>query len=203
MSKKTKMKKGLTAVGYALANVDVETSSVTYGEIKYLPTAQAGGREYSATARGESQKIYADSVAVYGDVVNDGYDISLTLLAVMDDVNADWLNERKDSKGISEYADGEEYPYFALILSEKTTDGTGKTTIYYFCQCSGRPEQSGKTSEGGTFDFAFPQYPITATPRITDNLVKYEISGNAKLTELPEPAAQEESEPTDQQTAEV
>lgn len=187
MKNKAKMKKGLVHVGYALATVNVETNAVTYEAPVYLPTLKAGGREYTATPRGDSQKIYADSTAVYGDTVNDGYDIALTLLAMTDDINAVWLNERKDSKGIAEYADGEEYPYFALILSEDTTDGAGKTSIYYFCQCSGRPERSGKTREGGTFDFAFPQYSITSTPRLSDTLVKYEIPGTDLLDELPEP----------------
>lgn len=193
MKNKAKMKKGLVRVGYAPATVDVETNAVTYSAPVYLPTLKAGGREYTAAARGDSQKIYADSMAVYSDTVNDGYDIALTLLAMTDDVNAAWLNERKDSKGIAEYADGEEYPYFALILSEDTMDGAGKTTIYYFCQCSGRPEHSGKTREGGTFDFAFPQYSITATPRLSDNLVKYEISGTEQLETLPEPENTETS----------
>lgn len=189
---KAKMKKGITAVGYAPVNFGEENSSITYGNIKYLLSNVAGGREYSAEPRGDSQKIYADSVAIYGDVVNDGYDINLTLLSAFDEgVNADWLNEKKDEKGTAEYADGEEFPYFALIIHEDTSDGVGQITIYYYCQVSGRPSDSGKTGEGSTFDYDFPEYPIVASPRPTDMLVRYRISGKEKLSAIPEPTALE------------
>lgn len=184
--KKAKLKKGIRRVGYALLDIS-EDGVIQIGNPVYFPTLKSGGRNYSADPRGDSQKIYADSTAVYGDTVNDGYDIKLTLLAVTDDVSEAWLNEQKDDNGIAEFADGEELPYFALIISEDTTDGAGQTTIYYYCQCSGRPSENGKTSEGGTFDFEFPEYPIVASPRPEDNLVRYRIPGTDELSTVPVP----------------
>lgn len=180
-----KIKKTIKKVGYKMHD---ETGTSV---IKWLPSTEAGGREYTADPRGEAQDIYADGIKVYSDNGNDGYDVKLTLLAVTDDVSADWLNEIKDTKGVAEYADGKEYPYFDLFLIEDTTDGIGKTTIYYNCQCSTRPSISGKTKEGASFDAQFPEYAISATPRETDNLVRYIIDGKTEFAEVPEPTAVE------------
>lgn len=186
---KAKMKKGILHIGYAMI-VDSEGDSIdeNYEDIKWLPSLKAGGREWSADPRGDTNDIYADSIKVYADSVNDGYDIKLTLLAVTDDVDGDWLGEKKVKDGIAEYANGEEYPYFALIIVEDTADGEGKTTIFPRCQAAGRPSDNGKTKEGGSFDFEFPEYSITASPRIKDRLVRYRKNGKSyTYTELPEP----------------
>ncbi|MBR1724782.1 MAG: hypothetical protein IJ723_07185 [Ruminococcus sp.] len=182
------MKKGITAVGYASAKYTEETNTLSYGAVRYLNSKVAGGREYSANPRGDSQKIYADSRAIYGDTVNDGYDILLTLLSSFDEqFREEWLNEKRDDDGIAEYATAEELPYHALIIHEDTPDGVGLISVYYYCQASGRPSDSGKTAEGGNFNFEFPQYPIIASPRPTDMLVRYQIHGKEKLTEIPTP----------------
>ncbi len=180
---KAKMASGLIAVGYAPATVTED--QVSYGSVTYLPSFEAGGRQYNATPRGDTQKVYADSTAVYGNSVNDGYDVTLTLLAVTDNVNKAWLNEQEADGGTVEVADGKEYPYFALVLIENTSDGTGKTTIFFFCQCSNRPSLSGKTAEGSTFDFEFPEYPIAATPRPGDNFVRLIKPGKEKIQSIP------------------
>ena len=183
-----KLKKGITAVAYARANYNEATGTLGYGAVRYLNSDVAGGREYSADPRGDSQKIYADSKAVYGDTVNDGYDIKLTLLSTFDEeFRGDWLNEVSDDMGIAEYANAEEFPYHALIIHEDTPDGVGLISVYYYCQASGRPSDSGKTAEGGNFGFEFPQYPIVSSPRPTDKLVRYQIHGKDKLTEIPTP----------------
>ncbi|MBR1382786.1 MAG: hypothetical protein IJ555_03105 [Ruminococcus sp.] len=174
-------KKGIIGVGYRL----LAGSSA----IVWLASTEAGGREYNAQPRGGVQEVYADSVMAFADNEDDGYDLTLTLLDIIDDVAVDWLGEIKDSKGRAEYADGKEYPAFELYIIEATRDGTGKTTIYYNCQCSGRPTVSGKTKEGAgnNFDYFFPEYAITARPRVSDNLVKYEVDGKERFTVVPEP----------------
>lgn len=191
---KAKLKKGICGVAFApaiLSTVEGATK-VEYGDVVNLITSDSGGRSYSIEPRGESQEIYADSVKVYGDTVNDGYDITLTLLSALDGmVNKAWLNEVATADGTAEYANVEEYPYFALILYENTTDGTGLTTIYSWVQATGRPSESGNTAEGGTFDFAYPEYSLAATPRPTDRLVRFKKRGIEKLTKVPEPVAAE------------
>lgn len=197
MQKKAKMKKGITGLAFAMATLSVDDTTqeetVSYGAVQNLVTTTSGGREYSLDPRGESQDVYADSVKVYGESVNDGYDIDLTILSMLDNViRKAWLNMKEKSGGIAEYADGEEYPYFALIIYEDTSDGVGLTSVYYWCQASGRPEDNGKTAEGGNFDWAFPTIPIAATPRPTDKLVRMLLPGKAKLTAIPEPADEPE-----------
>lgn len=188
-----KMKKGITGLAFAMATLSVDDTTqettVSYGAVQNLVTSTSGGREYSLSPRGDSQDVYADSVKVYGDSVNDGYDIDLTILSMLDNVvRKAWLNMKEKANGIAEYADGEEYPYFALIIYEDTSDGAGQTSVYYWCQASGRPEDDGKTAEGGNFDWAFPSIPIAATPRPTDKLVRMIMTGQTKLTAVPEPA---------------
>lgn len=188
MANASPLKGSIRYVGYAPITYDSTQNTITYGAIKYLPHNVAGGREYTAEPRGDSQKIYADGIAVYGDNVNDGYDINLTLLSIFDDdVRKDWLNEVVDaeSHASAEYADGLEMPYFALIIHEDTADGTGVITIYPFAQVSQRPSDSGKTKESGLTDFTFPEYQIAATARPTDYLTKYQVRGKEQLTALP------------------
>ena len=197
MSTNAKMKKGIIGLAFALATLTTDgqgNQSVTYGEVENLVTTTSGGREYSLDPRGDSQSIYADSVKVYGEVLNDGYDIQLTTLSTLDRVvQKKWLQMEQKSQGIAEYADKPENPYFALIIYEETSDGVGQTSIYYWCQASGRPSDAGKTAEGGQFDWAYPQIPIAATPRPTDKLVRLLIDGKTKLTTIPEPG---QSSPT-------
>ena len=183
------MKKGITGIAYAMAHYDKQAGTLTYDAPRYLPSAVAGGREYSANPRGDSQKVYADSIAVYGDTINDGYDLDLTLLSAFDNqFREDLLNEVDDGNGIAEYANVTEFPYMAIIIHEDTSDGVGLTSVYYYCQASGRPSDSGKTAEQGNFDFEFPQSPVVASPRPTDRLVRYQIPGTEHLQEVPEPS---------------
>ena len=186
VTKKQKIKTGVIAVGYAPITIN-EDGSFKYGNIVTLPTTEAGAREITADPVGDNTEVYANSQKVYGDTVNDGYEIKATLLAVCDDVDTHWYNNVKTENGIAEYADGKEYPQFAFFHIDNTSDGVGKTTIYYNCQCTGRPSDSTKTKESGAFDMAFPEYPIKASPRPSDGLVRYVIDGKEQLLAIPEP----------------
>ena len=187
---KAKMKKGITGLAFALATLTTDAQgnqSITYGPIENLVTTTSGGREYSLDPRGDSQSVYADSVKVYGDTINDGYNLNVTLLSVLDRVvQTKWLKMQQTEDGIAEFANVGEMPYFALIIYEDTSDGVGQTSVYYWCQASGRPSDAGKTAEGGNFDWAYPQIPLAATPRPTDKLVRLLIDGKTRLVTLPE-----------------
>lgn len=188
---KAKMKKGIIGVAYAMATLSTDeqtgVQSVTYDTVKNLVTTTSGGREYSAEPRGDSQDVYADSVKVYGEALNDGYDVDLTVLSTLDrQIQKDWLQMQEKAGGVAEYADTPENPYFALIIYEETSDGIGQTTIFPWTQASGRPSDAGKTAEGGAFDWAFPTIPLAATARPTDKLVRFIIDGKEKLTEIPD-----------------
>lgn len=191
MADKAKMKKGIVGLTYwkatATTNPTTGEISVSYGAAHQLKTLTSGGREYSIEPRGESQSVYADSIKVYGDSINDGYDIDLTVLSTLDgDINKDWLQNTETEDGLAEYANVPEMPYFGLAIYEETSDGEGLTTFFPWVQASGRPSDAGKTAEGGAFDWAFPTIPLAATPRPSDKLTRLLVKGKTRLTEVPD-----------------
>lgn len=191
MATKAKLPRSIKNVGYAMITaVDNNTGKPTYGDVKWLVHNEAGGREYTLDPKGEVSSIYADGIEVYGEEENAGYDMNLTLLAFTDDTDEDWLNRVVASDGSysEEYADTGEYPHFALIIIEDTTDGIGKTHVFYDCHVKQRPSESGKTSEGGALDPMFPVYPIAVIPREDCGCVERKINGKLKVSNVPEPS---------------
>lgn len=180
------MKTGLVEVGYAPITAQSATAT-TYGTPTYFEAAEAGGREYKITPSGNVKKIYANSIAVYEAEGNDGYDIELTLIDIIDDIETDWLGRTEYSNGMLEKSDDTEKPRFALILSDDATGGTGKTETFYNCIVTERPEINGKTKENGEWEDQFPVYKIHASPRPKDGYVRFTTSGTAQLSAVPEP----------------
>lgn len=191
MAAKAKLPRTIKQVGYALITaVDDNTGKPTYGNVKWLVHNEAGGREYSAEPKGETSSIWADGLEVYGEEENAGYDITLTLLAFADDTDEDWLNKVVDTNGnfVEEYANTGEYPHFALLIIEDTTDGVGQTRVWTDCHVTKRPSESGKTSEGGALDPMFPEYAISAIPREDCGCVEIKLNGKSKISSVPEPS---------------
>lgn len=188
MAAKTKLPKTITDVGYAPLEYDEMTGSMSYGEPVWFVHNEAGGREYDASANGESTEIYADGLVVYASDENHGYDITLTLLNVIDDIESCWLGNEVDANGgTAEFANNMERPKFALFVIEDTTDGVGQTTIWYNCNVNERPGLAGKTSEGSGFDPQFFQTSIRALPVGDSKLVRYKLKQKTKFTQLPFP----------------
>lgn len=191
MAAKAKLPRSIKNVGYAkITSVDNNTGKPTYGNVNWLVHNEAGGREYTAEPKGEVSSIWADGQEVYGEEENCGYDLALTLLSVIDDIDEDWLNRVVASDGSysEEYADTGEYPHFALLIIEDTTDGVGQTRVFYDCHVTKRPTESGKTSEGGALDPMFPEYAISAVPREDCGCVERKIKAKTKISEVPEPS---------------
>lgn len=191
MAAKARLPRSIKNVGYAMiTSVDNNTGKPTYGNVQWLIHNEAGGREYTAEPKGEVSSIWADGQEVYGEEENCGYDLTLTLLACIDDTDEDWLNRVVDPDGeySEEYADTGEYPHFALLIIEDTTDGVGQTRVFYDCHVTQRPSQSGKTSEGGALDPMFPEYAISAVPREDCGCVERKIKAKAKISSVPEPS---------------
>lgn len=191
MAAKAKLPRSIKNVGYAMiTSVDNNTGKPTYGNVKWLVHNEAGGREYTAEPKGEVSSIWADGQEVYGEEENCGYDLSLTLLSVIDDIEEDLLNRVVASDGSysEEYADTGEYPHFALLIIEDTTDGVGQTRVFYDCHVTKRPTESGKTSEGGALDPMFPEYAISVVPREDCGCVERKIKAKAKISAVPEPS---------------
>lgn len=191
MAAKAKLPRSIKNVGYAMiTSVDNNTGKPTYGDVQWLVHNEAGGREYTAEPKGEVSSIWADGQEVYGEEENCGYDLTLILLSVIDDIDEDWLNRVVASDGSysEEYADTGEYPHFALLIIEDTTDGVGQTRVFYDCHVTKRPTESGKTSEGGALDPMFPEYAISAVPREDCGCVERKIKAKTKISAVPEPS---------------
>ena len=186
-----KIKPKLVNVGYAPIE-SVEKDTITYGTPVYFATAEAGGREYSMSPSGTNKKIYANSQMVYCGEENDGYEIELTLIAVLDDVRVAWFDDIKCENGILEVNKNKDKPRFALILSDQDTSDVGKTEILYYCQVSERMEIAGKTAEAGDWEEQFPTFKIKASPRPNDNYVRFTVDGVEELKSIPEPVLLED-----------
>lgn len=184
---KTKLKRTIARVGYAPMSYDSETEQYSYGTAVWFPHNEAGGREFSAEANGESTEVYADGVSIYTSTENNGYDISLTLVRVTDDIDVAWLGNVVDDDGnVVEIANNAELPKFALFIVEDTTDGIGLTHVYYNCSVTTRPSNSGATSEGSGFDPQFAELSIAARP-LPDSKVTYKKMNQQELfTTVPE-----------------
>jgi hypothetical protein len=188
----TKLQGTIRGAAIMIAHESVDAagnSTVTYDPIINLPTRTSGTRSYTATARGETTEIYADGIRVSGDTVNDGYEIDWELLSLLDGaVYEKCYGMRKttgDKEGIVEKADGKELPHFGLIFYEDTKDGAGVTTFFPWVQGTQRPDISGKTAEGGSFQPEFPHVQAAASPRPGDNYVMWRFKGKERLTEVP------------------
>lgn len=185
------MKTGIVKCGYAPITKG-QNGAVTFGTPVYFADAEAGTREYSAEPKGDVHAVWANSVLVYMGSKNSGYDISLTLIDYIDDIAKKWYNDVSvtmgQKSGIAETGQATERPHFALILSEETTDGTGKTTVFFNCCAGKKPSIAGKTTEEGDWDDQFPEYALIAVPAVDvtndKKWIKMEIPGVETLTEI-------------------
>lgn len=181
------MEKTIARVGYAQITESTDSSNNTtysYGPIKWFGTKEAGGREFEASPNGEFNETYADGTVALAVNENNGYDIKLTLLDLVDDVETDWFGNLKDSDGnIIEVNSGKPMPTFALVKASKNLKSSKKLTVetYFYCRANERVTRKSKTSEG-KLDLQFPEFSIAARPRPDNDLVRYTV----QCDELPE-----------------
>lgn len=185
------MVKTIAKVGYA--TYDDKTD--TYGDVVQLESDQAGGRNFTAEPRGEVTEIYADGKVAIATDNNDGYDIELELLDIIDNVEKDWFGTSVNTStgAKAEFSTGALMPKFCLMLLEETIGGH-RLTYFPMCQCSKRKSMASKTSEG-TFDPQFPTVSIAARPN-DNGLVWYQTDESAipeTLPAFPSDAASNES----------
>lgn len=184
-----KIRRTITDLGYAkITDIDSD-GKPTYGTVTWFAHHEAGGREYDAQPAGSASSIWADGREVYAAEDSQGYNTTLTTIAVTDDIDEDWYGRTVlDSGAVEEYADGAEYPGFALVIIEDTTDGTGETTIFYNCHIMQRSGKQGATSEGNGLNPQFPQHNIACRPRLDCAAVAMKIPAKNKITTIPEPS---------------
>jgi hypothetical protein len=168
------MIKTIARVGYAPIT-ERTASGYTYGNIVWFETDEAGGRNIESTPQGETFEIEADGVIVTQGEVNSGYQHSLELLDIIDDVRENWLGMIPTATGHFEKVDNKELPRFALVVANETFNGTKKYQVwtYFDSQVSERPTLTSKTM-AKTFDPDFPTYTIASVPRISDKVIRAE-----------------------------
>lgn len=189
MAEKTRLRRTISQLGYAPITAMDDAGKPTYGEITWLVHNEAGGRAYDAQPSGDSASIWADGVEVYAAEDNQGYNLTLTTLNVVDDIDEDWYgNTVLQSGDVEEYATGEEYPHMALIIIEDTTDGLGETTIFYDAHITQRSAKQGETSEGSALSPQFPEHVFACRPRQDCKCVKRTIKAKDLISEIPEPS---------------
>jgi phi13 family phage major tail protein len=112
------METTIAKVGYAM--LTESDGKISYDKIKWFKSEEAGGREITAEPNGDTIKIYADGRPVVQAIGNDGYNITLILLDIIDDVQGDWFNKKILSNGsVLETAEIKESPRFALVVAKE------------------------------------------------------------------------------------
>lgn len=186
---KARIRRTITDLGFAAIIAVAADGTPTYDSVTWFAHHEAGGRDYDAQPAGNSGGIWADGREVYAYEDNQGYNVSLTTVGVTDDIDEAWYGRTVlESGAVEEYADGEEYPHFALVIVEDTTDGIGETTIFYDCHIQQRSGKQGATSEGNGLNPQFPQHNIAARPRLDCFAVKTTLPSKTKITTIPEPS---------------
>lgn len=189
MGDTAKIRRTITDLGYAKITAIDTDGKPTYGPVTWFAHHEAGGRDYDAQVAGSSGGVWADGREVYAWEDNQGYNLTLTTVGVTDDIDEDWYGLTVLQDGtVEEYANGAEYPQFALVIIEDTTDGVGETSVYYNCHIMQRSAKQGATSEGNGLNPQFPQHSIAARPRLDCFAVKATIPGKTKITTISEPS---------------
>ena len=192
MSEKTRLRRTISQLGYAPITEVSAAGKPTYGEITWLVHNEAGGRAYDAQPSGDAASIWADGVEVYAAEDNQGYNLTLTTLNVVDDIDEDWYGNVVMPNGdVEEYATGEEYPHMAIIIIEDTTDGVGETTIFYDAHITTRSGKQGATSEGSALSPQFPEHQFACRPRQDCKCVKRTLKQKTLISTIPEPTKAE------------
>ena len=135
---------GLCNVHYAkLTEVtDPETGVVTtqYSTVKQWP----GAVNLQLDPNGNPIIFSADNSAYYTISNNKGYEGSLEVAMIPDDVRLDVVGNKADKKGFIVESDKDKVDYFALMF-EINTDENPTRYVFYKCSLSQRPSVASKT----------------------------------------------------------
>lgn len=168
-----KIKYGISHCYYAVGTPG-SGNTMTYG----TPVALPGAVSLSLDQNGGQTTFYADNVAYYVGVANNGYTGSLELARIPESFETDVLGNITDDNDVSIEDAAAKSVHFALLFQ---FEGDVKETKHVLYNCvAARPSVSGSTKE----DSIEPQtetIDITATP-IYDETLKTDIV-KAKTTD--------------------
>ena len=179
------MKKSIAAVGW-FPIAFTEGTGYKYDTINWVEDDEAGGRDFTADPRGELTDVYANGKCVMSVNENDGYDIKLQLLSIVDDIEAEWLGKTVDAAthAVAEYSEGKKMPKFGLVVVYTSVEGGYIVEWYYQCQVTKRNSKSGKTTEG-KFEAQFLDLELVCNPREHDDPKKRLVTYTEYLAEKP------------------
>ena len=135
-----KIKYGISHCYYAKATIST-TGTATYG----TPVALPGAVSLSLDAEGDTNKFYADNIAYFTSVANNGYSGDLELAKVPDEFLTDCLGYIRDAAGVLVEDAGAVGEHFALMFQFEG-DVNAKRTVLYNCVAT-RPTVAGSTKE--------------------------------------------------------
>ena len=135
-----RIKYGIKNVKYAVATI-ASNGSATYAAPKDLP----GAVSLSLAAQGDMNKFYADNIAYYVSVPNNGYEGDLELALVPEDFYKDVLGFAVGGNSLVYENAGVEPVHFALLFQFEG-DQKARRHVIYNCVAK-RPDVAGSTKE--------------------------------------------------------
>lgn len=176
---KNKIKYGISKLYYAIATIDEDTNTATYG----TPVAWPGAVSLSLDAEGDTSNFYADNIIYYTSVANNGYTGDLETALVPESFRTDVLGETADAKGVLIERSNVEPVHFALLFQ---FEGDQRATKHILYNCvATRPTTEGSTKED-TIEPQTETVSITAAPihnaTLNADIVKARTATNTDST---------------------
>lgn len=134
-----KVKFGLKNVHYAML-IEEENGDISFGPPKALP----GGVSMSLSPQGDTETFYADDVAYYVTVANNGYQGDLEIALIPDEFRQDVLGDKLDEKDkvLVENATAESRPF--ALLYQVANDQKPTRRVFFSCTAA-RPAENNST----------------------------------------------------------
>ena len=155
---------GLKNVHYAV-ETEAQDGTITYG----TPVPWKGAVSLSLDPEGETSTFYADNVAYYVALANNGYSGDFESAMVPPSFLTDVMGETTTQSGIRlESADA--HPKYFALLFELDGDVNAVRYALYHCKMARTNIESATKEEGVEVQTVTGE--ITATPRPNDSIVK-------------------------------